>query len=174
MTPTALRAALAALALAAVSFAAGRLSAEAFTPRGFRFTATTEVPLAPPEAFDAFTGDVSPWWDHTFSGAPAKLVIEPVAGGGFWEHFDDAGNGVLHARVTWAERGKRLVLRGPLGLHGRAADLVFSLTFEAAGDGTRVTVEGRGSGELGEGDGAVVKSVWEHFLGRYAEHARAR
>ena len=34
--------------------------------------------------------------------------IEPRPGGGFIEIFDDEGNGVLHATVIYADRGKLL------------------------------------------------------------------
>jgi uncharacterized protein YndB with AHSA1/START domain len=140
--------------------------------RAISFEREVEVPLTPEDAFDAFTGDVSPWWDHSFSKDPARFEIEPEPGGGFWEIFDERGDGVLHARVTWAQRGERLVLRGPLGLHGRAVDLVFDLRFEASGDGARVRVKADGVGAFGEGEEDVIASVWAHFLGRYAAYVK--
>ena len=33
----------------------------------------------PEEIYDAFTGDVKPWWDHTFSESPARLYNESGA-----------------------------------------------------------------------------------------------
>jgi hypothetical protein len=140
--------------------------------RSFAFALETHVPLGPEEAWDAFTGDVRPWWDHHFSAQPARLFIDRFPGGGFYEHFDAEGNGVQHALVTWAERGKRLVLRGPFGLHGNAVDMVASLSFEADGDGTKVSLSVASCGALQEDVGAVVEEVWRHFLlERYTPHA---
>ena len=138
--------------------------------RAFSFEHEVRVPVAPEAAFDAFTGDVSPWWDHTFSTDPVRFEIEPRAGGGFWEIFDEEGNGLLHARVTWAERGKKLVFRGPLGFHGRAVDMVHTFVFEADGGATRVRATVEAMGVFEESHPAIVEQVWHHFLGRYQEH----
>ena len=56
----------------------------------------------PERVWQALTGDVSPWWDHTFSESPVRLYIEAKPGGGFWEIFDETGDGVRHAEVIWA------------------------------------------------------------------------
>ena len=70
--------------------------------------------LGSPEIiFDAITGDISPWWDHTYSEKPVKLFIEPRPGGHFLEVFNEQGDGVIHATVTGAQRGKFFT-------HGRA------------------------------------------------------
>jgi hypothetical protein len=36
----------------------------------FRITKEIVVAGTPGDVFDAFTGDVTPWWDHTFSERP--------------------------------------------------------------------------------------------------------
>lgn len=156
------------LVLAVSAFLAGRTSAATleptpWDPTGFTFELTATVPLAPEEAWDAFTGDVTPWWDHTFFEAPEAMYIEPRVGGGFVEEKNTT-DGVLHARVTWAERGKRLVLRGPLGFHGLAADLVHSLVFTPEGDGTRLTVTVNGLGQVKPDEAPIIESVWRHFV----------
>ena len=160
------------LGLAVASPRSSATGVERFEPLGFRFQLDVEVPLAPEAAFDAFTGDVSPWWDHRMSEEPTRFEIEPAAGGAFVEIFDESGAGLHHAQVTWAQRGKRLVFRGPLGFHGRAVDMVHSFDFEATEAGTRLTARVHGLGEFEESEPAVVEAVWEHFLGSYAEHAR--
>ena len=142
-----------------------------FAPGGFTLTRQVVVPLAPDAAFDAFTGDVSPWWDHHMSERPHALVIEPRVGGSFREEFDAEGGGVEHARVTWVQRGERIVLRGPLGFHGAALDLVHTFTFTAAGEGTRVALSLHGAGELTDADVDAMHDVWDHFLGNYRTHA---
>jgi len=155
----------AAVSLLPAGFLAGRATAPgAITPGGFEFTLETRVPVPPEEAFDAFTGDVSGWWDHHMSEHPVSLVIDPFPGGHFQETFDAAGNGVIHADVTYAHRGHKLVLRGPLGLHGYAVDGVWVLDFTADGDGTKVAFTGRVVGQVQEGWDTLVAQVWQHFL----------
>jgi hypothetical protein len=158
--------------LAALPLAHGMLRAapddappQTFESVGFSFEREVVVPTTPDRAFAFFTGDVSGWWDHTFTERPAKLVIEPKVGGGFYELFDEQENGIQHAVITWCEPGRKLVMRGPLGLHGRAADLVTTITFEALGENeTRVVASVHGVGEFGETGPRIVAEVWRHFL----------
>lgn len=133
---------------------------------GFAFELETSVPGTPEQAFDLFTGDVSPWWDHHYSEKPARLVIEPRPGGSFLELFDEAGNGAQHAAVLIAERGKQLVFRGPLGFGNMGVhfDMVHRVTFSADGGGTRVQLSVHGAGEVQPGWPETVRKVWEHFL----------
>jgi len=135
-----------------------------FTPGGFSFEHQVMVPGKPEMIYDALTGDISGWWDHTFSSSPKALIIEPKVGGGFYERFDDQGNGVRHAEVTWAERGKQLRLVGPLGFAGAAVALVSTLTLEAAGDSTRIKLACHASGEIQSGWPEACEGVWRHFL----------
>lgn len=140
-------------------------------PGGFAFELSTVVPADPVDAFDAFTGDVSPWWDHHHSETPHALRIEPRPGGHFLELFDDEGNGAVHATVNFAKRGEELQFLGPLGFAGGGTNLQMAhrIRFVAEGDGTRVTVSVRGIGEVQEGWPQVVENVWNHFLvDRYA------
>jgi hypothetical protein len=137
----------------------------AITPAGFTAHQTVTVSGTPDEAYDLFTGDVSGWWDHTLSGEPLRLVIEPKVGGGFDEIFDGSGDGVRHATITLAERGKRLRMQGPLGLGGHALLMVSNIGFEpVGGDSTRVTAEIRAIGEIADGWADAVDRVWRHFL----------
>ena len=131
----------------------------------FAFTKELKLPGVPEEIFEAATGDISGWWDHSVSGNPVEFFIEPVPGGGFWEYFDDEGNGVLHATVIAADRGKLLRFDGPLGLAGTAIQLVTTYTFEAAGtDSTLMKISVHGAGEVDDSTPAIVEKVWEHFI----------
>ena len=131
----------------------------------FSFTKEVTLPGTPEVIFDAATGDISGWWDHSVSENPLELYIEPIPGGGFWEFFDDEGNGVLHASVIAADRGKLLRFDGPLGLAGTAIKLVTTYTFEAAGsDSTLMKIFVYGAGEVEDGTPAIVEKVWEHFI----------
>ncbi|MGW8265598.1 MAG: SRPBCC domain-containing protein [Longimicrobiales bacterium] len=138
----------------------------------FTFKDSVQVPLPPDEAFDRFL-QVDAWWDHRFSENPKGFYIEAIPGGGFFEIFDDAGNGVKHAEVIFVDRGKTLRMRGPLGLSGFALDMVYTLSFQASESGTWVRLDVRGAGELEEGWAEAVQSVWHHFLAeRFGPYAQ--
>ena len=131
----------------------------------FSFTKEVKLPGTPEDIFEAATGDISGWWDHSVSKSPVEFYIEPVPGGGFWEYFDDKGNGVLHATVIAADRGKLLRFDGPLGLAGNAIQLVTTYTFEASGtDSTFMKISVHGAGEVDDATPAIVEKVWEHFI----------
>jgi uncharacterized protein YndB with AHSA1/START domain len=131
----------------------------------FAFEKEVTLPGTPEVIYDAVTGDISGWWDHSMSEHPKKFYIEPFPGGGFYEIFDDEGNGVLHATVIYADRGKLLRFDGPLGLSGKAIQIVTTYQFEPVGtDSTLFKVSVHGAGEVEEGLPAIVERVWEHFI----------
>lgn len=149
----------------------------------FRIEQELVLPATPNEVYDAVTGDISAWWDHSFSGHPKKLNVEARPGGGVYEIFDDAGNGALHATVIYADRGKKLRYTGPLGFSGRAIDLVTSYDFAADGAGTKFHLTVTATGDVDEQLAAVVDGVRHHFLderlkpyitsGEYKTHGKA-
>jgi len=123
------------------------------------------LPGSPEIIYDAISGDISGWWDHSFSEMPYKFYIEAKPGGGFYEIFNESGDGVKHATVIVAERGKLLRFDGPLGLSGAALQLVTSYKFSAVGnDSTRLELSVHGSGELQEGLPKIIENVWSHFM----------
>ena len=131
----------------------------------FSFEKEVTLPGTPEDIYDAATGDISAWWDHSFSENPAEFIIEPYPGGGFWEIFDEEGNGVLHATVIYANRGKILRFVGPLGLSGKAITIVTTYEFQPVDeDSTLFKVSVHAAGEVEEGVPAIVESVWEHFI----------
>ena len=141
---------------------------------GFTFVRKVTVPVAPDVAYDLATGDLKGWWDHTMSERPVQLCIEPRVGGGFWELFDSAGNGVRHAVVTYAQRGQRLRFEGPLGLGGNAVHMVHTYAFvPIAGGGTELTVTVAAAGQMEREWPQLVAGVWDHFLGRYRDYVGA-
>lgn len=151
-------------------FAAGvvapRPAPEAFTPAGFVVEHEVLVDATPEVAFDKFTGDVLPWWDHHYSEAPKSLEIQPVPGGHFIEWFDDEGNGAIHADVTAVTKGSEIHFTGRLGfaLANVNLQMTHRVKFEAEGDGTRVSVDVHGVGEAPDGTEQIVQRVWQHFL----------
>ena len=150
----------------AAALVAGPCGAEVETREtgAFSFGMEVEVRGTPEEVFEAFTARTIEWWDHHFSKAPKALYFETRPGGGFVEIFDDDGNGAVHATVIYVERGKSIRFTGPLGFSGYAMEMVHSIDFEGAGDGTVVKLRVRGAGEMEEGWPATVEAVWRHFL----------
>jgi hypothetical protein len=157
------------LALLVITVSQTVLSQEKEKPKPrydiFAFDKQVTLPGTPEQIFDAATGDISGWWDHSFSENPKKFFIEAKPGGGFYEIFDDEGNGVLHATVIFSQRGKMIRFDGPLGLTGRAVQVVTTYEFSEVGkDSTLMKVSVHGSGEMEEGMPAIVEKVWEHFI----------
>lgn len=119
---------------------------------------------SPQETFDAMTGDISGWWDHSFAESPKRLYIEPRPGGGFYEIFDESGDGVLHATVIAAHRGKLLRFEGPLGFAGNPMTTINTFVYEADGEGTRLKATVHAMGVMQEGWDKALDQVWHHFL----------
>lgn len=135
------------------------------TVSGFTVTHEVTLPGSPETIFDAFTGDVKPWWDHSWSENPKALYIEPKPGGGFYEVFDDSGNGALHATVITVSRGRLLRLDGPLGLAGNAVSMTHTLEFSPRGaDSTMIKLTCHCAGQILDGIPSAVDGVWKHFL----------
>jgi len=140
-------------------------SQEAESSGIFSFEMNFSYPGDPVFVYDHLTGDISDWWDHSFSRNPHKLYIEARPGGGFYEIFNEAGDGARHATVIYAERGKMLRMEGPLGLSGQALTLVCTYTLKASeGDQTLLKLNVNGAGEFSEETPEIVRQVWEHFL----------
>ena len=133
--------------------------------RTFSFEMTFSYPGDPVFVYDHLTGDISDWWDHSFSEKPYKLYIEARPGGGFYEIFDESGDGALHAKVIYAERGRMLRMEGPLGLSGQAITLVCTYSLKADDENnTLLTLKVNGAGDFSEDSPGIVTQVWEHFL----------
>ena len=131
----------------------------------FSFEQQLTLPGTTTQIYDAITGDISGWWDHSFSEKPYKLYIEAIPGGGFYEIFNAGGDGVKHATVILSDRGKMLRFDGPLGLSGKAIQMVTTYEFSAAGaDSTTLKLSVHAAGEVEDGLPAIVESVWKHFL----------
>lgn len=160
------------LLLVSVGLSPSFLLAEVRDSDTYSFTVVQKVRLeCPPEvAWNAFTGDVSGWWDHSFSGSPARFILEARPGGSFIELFDDQENGVEHARVTFVQAPERLHFSGPLPFNGLAMTMHHIVSFQplTGDDGevaaTEVIVTVNAFGKLEAGWDAAVDGVWHHFL----------
>lgn len=145
--------------------AAARAEVTERSDYAFSVTQTAAIAASPETVWDAFTGDISGWWDHSFSGKPAKFFIEAKPGGGFIELFDAQGNGVKHATVIWAQKPTKLSFEGPLPFNGLAVNMVHQVTFAAQEDGsTKVKVVVNAFGKIDASWADAVDGVWHHFL----------
>jgi len=141
------------------------INQQAETAHTFSFEMNFSYPGNPEFVYDHLTGDISDWWDHSFSEKPYKLLIEAWPGGGFYEIFDTLGNGAKHATVIYADRGKLLRMEGPLGLSGQALTLVCTYSLKAAeNNSTLLTLNVNAAGEFSDETPDIVRQVWEHFL----------
>lgn len=150
---------------------------EPFEPQGFRTQIVVEIAAPRDTVFDVATGDVKPWWDHSFHPDPAELVIEPAFGGRFYERFvEGEADGVVHADIISVHRPQLLRMDGPLGLSGRAYQMVTTWTLDEAADGAQTvfTIDLAMMGEVDEELAGIVRSVWVHFIeGRLKPYVEA-
>lgn len=138
---------------------------QADVSRTFSFEMNFSYPGTPEFIYDHLTGDISSWWDHSFSQKPHKLYLEARPGGAFYEIFNESGDGARHATVIFAERGKMLRMEGPLGLSGQAITLLCTYALKAADENsTLLTLTVNGAGQFSDDTPGMVKQVWEHFL----------
>jgi len=137
-----------------------------FEVQGFRTTQTITIEAPRDEVWEAATGEVSYWWDHTWSGNPAELVIEPRAGGHFYERFEPGGaDGMIHADIIFVDAPSTLRMDGPLGLIERSYDLLISWSLEEVdADTTGFTVDLAMHGEIDAELAGIVHGVWTHFI----------
>jgi len=134
-------------------------------PEGsFGFNQSFTVSGRPEEVYDALTGDISGWWDHSRSGHPSRMFIEARPGGGFYEMVGNSGDGIMHARVTYAIRGKQLTLDGPLPFSEHAIEMRTTYTLEPVGDSTRVLLTVHAEGEVRPKWPARIERNWRHFI----------
>lgn len=155
-----------ALAVMAAFFMLGAGVAQAAPAerRAFTISQRFEIAAPPKIVFRAATGDISRWWDHTFSDQPHALILEAKPGGRFWERFDSRNSGALHAKVIYVQAPNVLRMEGPLGLSGKAVTMVTTYDLEAIPGGTAFTVTVNAAGQLAEEDEGLVTGVWQHFI----------
>ena len=146
-------------------------------PNGFHIRHSVELPVSQAAAFDSFArpGD---WWNasHTYSGHSSNLSLALTPDGCFCERLP-GGGGVEHLRVSMVRPGERLVLSGGLGpLLFEAVSGVMDVRFEAAGDGSRVTLDYRLAGFANGGAerlAPLVDRVLGEQMSRYRDHSAA-
>ena len=116
-------------------------------PNVFVVESTATTKAAPAAVYRALIR-VSKWWDpaHTWSGSAKNLSLDARAGGCFCEKLE-GGGAVQHARVIWAQPGKKMKLEGAFGpLQDMAVDALLSFALEPDGAGTKIKLTFRSSG----------------------------
>ena len=128
------------------------------------------VACPPAHAWAVWAERTSLWWPatHSVSGAPEAVTIEPRPGGRI---FERAPGGEEHewGRVLAWEPPRRLVYSWHLRQDAADATEV-EIRFEAAGDGTAVTITHRGWERLGtRGPELRERNVrgWAGLIPRY-------
>ncbi|WP_019052932.1 SRPBCC family protein [Sphingobium xenophagum] len=112
---------------------------------GFATQSSVEI-AAEPGAVYALLAMPGRWWSdsHTYSGDSANMVLDPRAGGCFYEVLPNPSGkpgSVEHGRVIYAVPDKQLRLSaalGPLQSEGVAGTL--DVTIKPSGKGVRVTM----------------------------------
>jgi uncharacterized protein YndB with AHSA1/START domain len=141
------------------------------------------VPLSQDRAFELFVDRFEDWLpndgSHSLTDAGA-FVLEPHEDGR-WGEEDREGNYLPWGRVLSVDRPARILLGWQLSPKFEydadpARQTEVEVTFEPAGDGTRVTLEHRGFDVWGEPGAEMRGSVeggWGTLLDRFAEVAAA-
>lgn len=132
---------------------------------------TFDVACEPADAFEVWTSRFSAWWpdDHTVTGEPAAVVLEPGIGGRIYERGPD---GTEHdwGQVTVWQPPHRLCYLWHLRRDRTDATEV-EIHFRPQGSGTRVEIEHRGWDRLGA-DGPDWRERnrggWETLLPHFA------
>ncbi|MEE4161911.1 MAG: SRPBCC family protein [Woeseiaceae bacterium] len=145
-------------------FLAAAASAEVTDSAPGGFTVQHEITVAAERAtaYETAVERVGDWWnpEHTLTGDPARLRIEPRAMGCFCEELGE-GNAVVHLVVTFVNRD--IIVRltgglGPLGLMGVTGNMTWEF-FDTESGGTRIRWTYAVGGYRPGGLGAVALPV---------------
>jgi uncharacterized protein YndB with AHSA1/START domain len=106
------------------------------------------VPVDPARAFDAFTREISMWWqpDPLFqltAQGDGQLAFEPGPGGRLITRLPNGASFEIGRISVW-EPGQRLVFAWRHASFAADQSTEVEVTFEAVGDETRVSIEHRG------------------------------
>jgi uncharacterized protein YndB with AHSA1/START domain len=125
-------------------------------------------------AFSTWTADISRWWppDHTVTGCPAAIVIEPLPSGRI---FERAADGTEHewGRVRRWQPPQLLVYSWHLGRDAATATEV-EVRFTPDQAGTRVDIEHRGWDAVTTAGGwrERTHTNWSLLYPRFADYAQ--
>jgi uncharacterized protein YndB with AHSA1/START domain len=99
-------------------------------PDGFESKLEASISASPDSVYRALVYRIGSWWnaEHTWSGDPKNLTIDPRPGGCFCEKLPNGG-GVQHLTVIYVAPGKILRMTGVLGPL-QASGLTGTMTWE--------------------------------------------
>lgn len=138
-----------------------------------RILVATRVRATPERAFHAFTAEVAAWWRPNglfqfTAGEPGVLAFEPRLGGRFTETLQD-GSVFEVGRISVWEPPHRLVFGWRQASFHEGQITEVHVSFEPAGDETRVTVEHVGWDSVPQDHVARHHFPDAVFLQRHAE-----
>ncbi|HEV2549383.1 MAG TPA: SRPBCC family protein [Stellaceae bacterium] len=140
---------------------------------------SVRVKAAPAHAFEVFTARMGTWWPREMKivTAPLKtVVVEPRAGGRWYERGEDGAEANLGKVLAW-EPPHRVVMSWEINQHWRPDATVraeVEVNFIADGpDLTIVEVEHRKLEVLGAEAGASVRERVDSGWPRVLEHFKA-
>jgi uncharacterized protein YndB with AHSA1/START domain len=153
-----------------------------------RVRVSTLVAVNPEEAFRVFTEEIDAWWKRSprfrvSSDPKGALRFEPGEGGNLIETGDDLEGGQYEfGRVLVWKPAERLTFEFRARANALGEESEVDVTFETAGDGTRVTVVQTGWEDLpedhparhGMGDDAMFDMLalfWADLLSGARVHA---
>ena len=136
---------------------------------------TEEISLrATPDAvFGALTAGIDSWWPARHVNG-SRMILEPYVNGRFYEAFDETGQGVLHAIVTFIKQDEEIRLRGSLQFgdgagYGPVPDSTVRIVLAADGGVTRVTLSHYFGGDATAERLAATRRQWRDILVRHRQ-----
>jgi uncharacterized protein YndB with AHSA1/START domain len=113
-----------------------------------RLVVALRVPSTPQGAFDAFVHEIGEWWQPNMlfdftAGKQGRLAFEPGDSGRLFESYDDGSEFEVGRIVQWYPPSL-LAFTWRQASFGPEMQTHVQVTFEPAGDETRVTVEHTG------------------------------
>ena len=148
------------------------------SPNHFEVESRAVVPASPAQVY-AMLGRPGEWWnkEHTYSGDPANLSLDLLAGGCFCEKMPADGGTVEHLRIVYAQPGQALRGQGGIGpLQAEAVAGTLTWTLKASGAGTEIVqsyvVAGRVRGGMEQLAPVVDRVLAEQLSGLAKRLAR--
>ena len=126
------------------------------------------VDIAAPRStvFDALTDGIGHWWGAPYlaTGEDAVDVVVEARPGGMFKDVTADGDGYVWCLVEQVRRARLLTLTGRMGMPGAIAGTV-RFELEDADGGTRLNLEHRAVGQLGEDMEKDFSGGWQDLLG---------
>jgi DNA-binding transcriptional ArsR family regulator/uncharacterized protein YndB with AHSA1/START domain len=131
----------------------------------FEIKQTVTFDAKPEQVWAALTTDIGKWWAYHVGEAGSTISLDARLGGHFEERWGD-GEGVVWGEVVDLRKGKRLRLRGCLGMSGAGTN---DYTYELSPDGDKTVLE-LTHYSVGYADPEAEQSYrdgWKGLFGKY-------